>query len=295
MDWVHRMNDALQYVEDNLLDNPNPEEAAYIANSSTYHFQRAFFILSNITFGEYIRNRRLSLAANEIMMSNQKIIDISLKYGYESPEAFTRAFSRMHGVSPREARKGEYKFKSFAPIHFTLSVKGATSMDYRIKTMDLFKMGGKSIEKKYGNVKKEVPAFWEKCYQDGTVNKIFYIAKKNRTGKLKGAILAAVWHNENNVKYLIGTETTEDVIGLETITIPALTWAIFEARGPMPDSVQDLWYRIFSEWFPSSGYEHVKAPGLEVTPLKIALEEEKNDEQSCEIWVPVVKKIITEE
>jgi AraC family transcriptional regulator len=148
----------------------------------------------------------------------------------------------------------------------------------------------KSIETNYRNVKKEVPAFWEKCYQNGTVNKILDIAKKNKTEKLEGAILAAVWHNENNFKYLIGTETTEDEIALETITIPALTWAIFEARGSMPNSVQDLWYRIFSEWFPSSGYEHVKAPGLEVTPLKIALEEEENSEHYCEIWVPVIKK-----
>jgi AraC family transcriptional regulator len=258
MDWIERMNVAITYIENNLLEDPNPEEAAQKANSSTYHFQRMFSMLSGYTLGEYIRNRRLSRAAQELLTSSLKVIDIAFKYGYESPESFTRAFHRLHGISPRDSRKEGVKLKSFAPISFTLSMKGDTSMDFKIKTMEPFKVAGKSIlvDAVDGKNFKIIPEFWKTCNKDGTVEKIETLAKKNKGGILAGTTAAVLCYKETDTEekwsYLAGAEVFNDEPGLETITIPAQTWAIFESRGPMPDAIQKVWKRIFREWFPSS-------------------------------------------
>lgn len=292
MDWIDRMNSAIRYIEDNLLDNPDPKEAAKRANSSTFHFQRMFSMLSGYTLGEYIRNRRLSRAAQELLTSSAKIIDIALKYGYESPESFTRAFHRLHGISPRDSRKEGIKLKSFAPLSFTLSIKGEKSMDFKIKTYESFKVAGKSttVTSADGENFKIIPAFWEKCDQDGTTKKIAAIAEQNKAGILSGAVAAVLWYKETdteeNWSYLAGAETFQDVPGMETVTIPAQTWAIFESVGPMPDAIQNVWKRIFSEWFPSSHYEHAKAPELEVYPPGDC----NSPDYYCEVWIPVVKK-----
>ncbi|MBN2439932.1 MAG: AraC family transcriptional regulator [Spirochaetales bacterium] len=292
MDWIDRMNSAVKYIEDNILENPDPQEAAQKANSSTYHFQRMFHMLAGYSFGEYIRNRRLSLAAQDLLTSSLKIIDISFKYGYESPEAFTRAFTRLHGISPRESRKEGIRLKSFAPLSFTLSIKGDTSMDFKIKTMESFMVAGKSImvTTKDGQNFKDIPAFWKKCYKDGFGEKFWQLARENKEGILSGAIAAVLCYKETDTEekwsYLAGAETIKEVPGMETITIPSRTWAIFESIGPMPDAIQKVWKRIFSEWFPSSNYEHDRSPELELYPPG----DSQSPDYYSEVWIPVVQK-----
>jgi AraC family transcriptional regulator len=292
MDWINRMNAAIRYIEEHLLEYCDPGEAAKHANSSIYHFQRMFHMLSGYTLGEYVRNRRLSMAAHELLTSPVKIINVALKYGYESPESFTRAYSKLHGISPRDSRKEGSRLKSFAPLSFTLSVKGDTSMDYKIKTLDSFTMTGKSImvTTEGGENFKRIPAFWKESCEDGTVKRLEEVAAQYTTGVLDGAMAAVLCYKETDTEeewsYLIGVESPGDNPDWETIVIPSHTWAIFESVGPMPDAIQDVWKRIWSEWFPASNYEHAKAPELEVYPRG----DSSSPDYYCEVWIPVVQK-----
>ena len=132
MEWSDRMNAALDYIEENLAGEIDFNEVANRALCSTFHFQRMFFAVNGTTLGEYIRRRRLTLAAAELMSGNTRIIDIALKYGYESPSAFTKAFRNLHGVSPTEARRPGATLTSYPRISFHIILKGGTDMDYRI-------------------------------------------------------------------------------------------------------------------------------------------------------------------
>jgi len=290
MDWIKRMNEALRYLEDGLLDELDIEEVAARAHSSEFHFQRMFFMLTGYSLGEYIRNRRLSKAAQEILTKSSKIIDIALKYGYESPDSFTRAFHRLHGISPRESRKEGVKLKFFAPISFQISVKGETSLNFKIKTMDSFKLAGKGIMTSYSENRNTIEGtqLWEKCRNDGTLAKIRKLAEQPQSGLFAGADVAVSQFEDEdeNYYYMIGAETFEDQKDFENMTVPSLTWAIFECRGPVPSSISDVEKRIYSEWFPQSEYEHAQAPALEVLPHGDHL----SSDYSCEIWIPVVKK-----
>jgi AraC family transcriptional regulator len=274
MNWIKRMNTALKYVESQLLENPHVKEVAKIANSSEYHFQRMFYMLSGYTFGEYIRNRKLSLAAQDLLTNNEKIIDIAYK--------------------PRESRKEAVSLKIFPPIAFTLSVKGVKSMNFKIKTMESFKVAGKSIMVSTEGGKNfiDIPAFWQKCNRDGTVAELAKIAADNKGGVLTGALASVLCYKDTdtseNWSFLVGAETSESIEGLEPVTVPALKWAIFEAVGPCPEVIQDVWKRIFSEWFPTSNYEHDMGPELEVYPAQEA--SDSDPDFYCEVWIPVIEK-----
>jgi AraC family transcriptional regulator len=294
MNWIKRMNTALKYVESQLLENPDVKEVARIANSSEYHFQRLFYMLSGYTFGEYIRNRKLSLAAQDLLTKNEKIIDIAYKYGYETPESFSRAFLRLHGVSPRESRKEDVRLKIFPPLSFTLFVKGVTSMNFKIKSMESFTVAGKSImvSTEGGKNLIDIPAFWQKCNRDGTAAELAKIAADNKHGVLNGSLASVLCYKETdtseNWSFLVGAETSEGISGRETVKIPPLKWAIFESVGPMPGAIQDVWKRIFSEWFPASNYEHDLGPELEVYPAQEA--SDSDPDFYCEVWIPVIEK-----
>ncbi|MBN1698553.1 MAG: AraC family transcriptional regulator [Spirochaetales bacterium] len=292
MEWIERMNTALKYIEDNLLQEPDTARVAYEANSSEFHFQRMFRMLTGYSVAEYVRNRRLSLAAQDILTGREKVIDIAFKYGYESPESFSRAFSRLHGVSPRDTRKENAKLKLFSPLSFHLSIKGDVCMDYRIKTMKSFYLTGKStkVTSEGGRNFKIIPDFWKQSEADGTIKKIEALKNRQKKGVIGNAMAAVMWYKDTDTEddwsYLIGVETDGDRGEMETVKIPARTWAIFESVGPMPDAIQDVWKRIFSEWFPSSNYEHDKAPELEIYPPC----GENGDDYYCEVWIPVVRK-----
>jgi len=171
-------------------------------------------------------------------------------------------------------------------------VIGETCMNFKIKTMESFLIAGKSIKVTNEGGKNfiDIPAFWEKCSKDGTSKILGKIAYENKNGILSGSIAAVLYYNETdtneNWSYLAGAETFKEENGLETIKIPALTWAVFESIGPMPDAIQNVWKWISSEWFPGSNYEHAKGPELEIYPTG---DTSKSDYYS-EVWIPVQKK-----
>ena len=283
MDWIERLNLSLEYIEQNLTEKLDYEKIAQIACCSAYHFQRMFAYLAGAPLGEYIRRRRMTLAAAELQTGDAKIIDLALKYGYDSPTAFNRAFQGVHGIAPSAARESGVALQAFLPISFKIMVKGAAQMEYRIEQKEAFRIVGLSAPLKE-NLEENfrvVPQLWAKAAQEGVVPKLAAMMDTPIKGVLGvSACMGKDWY------YYIAAASTLPLAdtGFVEYTVPACTWAVFPGTGSMPSSIQTLEQRIVTEWLPTSGYEYADAPDVEryLTP----------DPQNAtfEVWVPVVKK-----
>ncbi|TDF94456.1 AraC family transcriptional regulator [Paenibacillus piri] len=286
LDWLVRMKDALDLMETRMEEPLDIAEIAKASYTSPFHFQRMFHMLTGMTVAEYIRKRKLTLAAQELATSSSRVLDIALKYGYDSPESFSKAFRKIHGIPPSDARAPGAVLKAFPRISFHLSLKGDKDMDYTMVEKPAFNAAGKAIQMKMkgGENNWKIPQFWGQCHEDGTCARL---ASIGAAGNLLG-ICMDMRHDQEQLTYLIAAETKPDADteGLEIRTIPAAAWAVFTAVGPVPGAIQDVWRRIFQEWFPSTGYEHSGGPELEVYPPGNTTA----DDYRCEIWIPVVKK-----
>lgn len=279
MEWVSALNEAVDYMEENLLAPISCDTVAEHVYISSFHFQRTFTALTGFPVGEYIRNRRLSLAGQDLLDSNNKIIDIAFKYGYETPESFTKAFKRFHGISPMQAKKAGANLKSFNRLYLKLSVAGGSSIDYSIVKKDAFEVVVTSRKFASENCGNEIPLYWKECRNLGLLSKV--------CGEFGIRIFS-----ENNVKefeYCIGCQTkyANEITALyKIITIPSYTWAIFKCVGSMPEAIQQMWYRIYTEWLPQAKYEF-----LNTCDIECYTEGDINSpEYYSEIWIPVKKK-----
>jgi len=287
VEWLTRMNDALDLMERRLAEPLEIGEIARAACASPFHFQRMFNILTGMTVAEYMRKRRLTLAAQELAVSSVKVIDVALKYGYDSPESFAKAFRRLHGISPSEARDPNVPLKACPRISFHLSLKGDKEMDYRIVEKEAFTVVGKTIRVSTENCEDgelQIPRFWQECNANGTTGRL---ASLSRDGHLLGICLD-MRQDQEEFTYMIGAESrpNADASGFEKREIPASTWAVFTAVGPVPEAVRNVFQRIFQEWFPSTGFEHAGKPEFERYPDG----DTTAADYRCEVWVPIVKK-----
>ncbi len=291
MDWLQRMNGAISYIENNLTNEIKYEELSKIVCCSIYHFQRMFSFLTDVPLSEYIRRRRLTQAAYELRNSNIKVIDLAYKYGYESPDAFTRAFQNMHGVTPTLARNMGVKLKAYPRMSFHISIKGDVEMNYRIEEKKSFTVIGKKIKVSTINSQDNIiPKFWGECNQKGVTEMICGFSKKTEE-KQTGINLLGICVDvgiPNEFEYWIGVETDSNSVSseLDKRLIPSATWAIFEVIGSMPSAIQNMWKRIFTEFFPESGYERANLPDLELYPPG----DNSSPDYKTEIWVPIEKK-----
>lgn len=296
MDWLKRMNGAIKYIEDNLCNDIDYAEVARIACCSTYHFQRMFSFITDIPLSEYIRRRRLTLAAFELQNTDVKIIDLALKYCYDSPNSFTRAFQSMHGVTPSLARDKGVQLKAYPCISFHISIKGDVEMNYRIEEKGAFKAFG--VERIIDTTNEQnfitIPKFWQECHENGTINRLCSIEVPSlNNGLLKtNSIMCYRYTGEDSIPYMIGIvdfEGKADVAqDLVSVDVEPYTWAIFRTEEhtfeDITEKIQAVWKRVFPEWFPASGYEHAAGPDLELTYMKSA------NKLYSEVWIPVVKK-----
>jgi AraC family transcriptional regulator len=292
MEWPERMNAAIDYIEDNLAGEIDSNKAAKIACCSTFHFQRIFFALNGVTPAEYARRRRLTLAATELSSGNTRVIDIAMKYGYDSPDAFTRAFRNVHGVTPLAAREPGVKLVAFPRVSFHIIFKGGNDMDYRIIEKPAFDVVGKA--RKFTTVNGEnfrkIPQFWDEFIQAKHYDVLMKLTQ-GKTGPVTGADSLGVCIGVGGMEgftYGIGVEKPDKAVpaGFDVIHIPAATWAVFESIGPMPKAIQDVTKQIFEEWFPSTGYEHDAKPELEV----YLSGDTSSQDYRCQVWMPIIKK-----
>ncbi|TGE39195.1 AraC family transcriptional regulator [Desulfosporosinus fructosivorans] len=283
MEWLSAMNRAIDHLEANMTQKLDIEEVAKLAFSSPFHFQRMYHMLTGVTVAEYVRRRRLTLAAQEIM-SEVKVIDVALKYGYETPEAFSKAFRKMHGMSPSTAREPGTNLKAFPKLSFHISIKGDKDMDYKLIEKDSFKVIGKTkrITTHDGENLKLIPLFWDECMADGSYQRICSMA--GAMGVF--GICMDFEPNYEAFTYMIGVEDNGETPGdFSPAEIPAARWAVFESIGPMPGAIQKVWERIYAEWIPATGYQQEEGPQLEVYPVG----DVPAPDYKCEVWIPIKK------
>jgi len=281
MEWVERLNQSMQYIEEHLTQELDYEQLGRIACCSTYHFQRMFTYMAGVTLSEYIRRRKMSLAAVDLQSGREKIIDIAQKYGYNSPTAFNRAFQGVHGIAPSAVRGEGVSVKSFPPITFAITVKGAEELQYRVETKEAFRIVGVSAPL-YGEIEDNfmvVPRLWQSAVSDGTMEKLAGMMDTPPMGLLG----VSACDDQEQWKYFIAVSTSKNKEAFEEYTVPAATWAIFVGSGTNL-SVQELERRIIMEWLPTSGYEYDNAPDIEVY-----LNPDPKNAQ-FEVWIPVTKK-----
>ena len=278
MDWVRTINEAIEYMEENLTENITLADISKAVNLSAFHFQRAFTLLTDMSPAEYLRKRRLSQAGSELAKGDGKVIDIALKYGYDTPESFTKAFTRFHGVSPAQARKGEpIRFMSRYTVRIT--IEGGCIMEYNIERWEAMELLVHAKEFNAETSEEEIPKFWDEYYADEEYRKI--------PGYL--GVCAQEKAGRNEFKYGIGCKAS-DVdgvpVGFEVIHIPEYDWAVFKCVGPAPKAIQDMWERIYKEWLPVSDYELIPDVDIEnYLPGDAA-----SKDYVSEICIPVKKK-----
>ncbi|QOX62786.1 AraC family transcriptional regulator [Anoxybacterium hadale] len=289
MESLKQLNLAMKYIEANLDSEIDFGKAAQIACCSEYHFRRMFSFLSGISLSEYVRRRRLAQAALEISSSDIKIIDAAIKYGYDSPDSFARAFQSLHGVTPKEARKKGTQLKAVPPMTFQLTIKGGNEMDYRIVEKEAFQVIGlrKKVALKYQGVNPEIAEMWSSLTMDD-ITELKGLSSTEPRGFISATLNFTGGREEGTeIDHVIGVAALGKEAGRwQTLEVPATAWAVFTVVGKFPDALQETWARIFAEWFTVSGYELSEGP-------EILWNEQKDTsvpDYKSEIWIPVKKK-----
>ena len=279
MDWLKNWNEALDELERNLEGTADLEKLGRLAGCSAYHFQRMFSYLAGVPLSEYIRRRRMTRAAADLQ-SGEKVVDVALRYGYESPTSFNRAFQAVHGIPPSQAKQTGAKLKAFPRIHFKLVLKGAEEMEYQIVKRAPFRIVGfrtplpMDAEESF----QMVPKFWAEIGPRQA--ELFPLMNEDPAGMLG----VCTCDEEENYYYIAVASSAPVPEGMYEWTIPAATWAVFTGTGRLPDAIQDLQRRIVSEYLPDSGYEWAKAPDIE------AYLNQPREESRFQVWLPVVKR-----
>jgi len=295
MDWIERLNKVAQYIEDNLTDDIQMESLARIAYSSVYEFSRIFSFAAGMSVSEYIRRRRLSQAVFDIQNGNENLVDISLKYRYESQATFSRAFKELHGQTPASARKNGITLKTYPKITFKLIIKGVTEMDFRIENKGSFKIIGQKTEGVGG------PDDWGKFYErfgpkfENASGKSYYKAPFWHVGVYKFIPGGSHYKGESNnfpkeVICIIGALYSGEALadGLTLEEFPAGTWAVFPVVSDTAnDATGKTYAKAMTEWFPLSNYTiNYSLPYLEVYGIPTETGKVKYDE----VWIPVLAK-----
>ncbi|MBD8069627.1 AraC family transcriptional regulator [Bacillus sp. PS06] len=281
MDMLKGMNEALTYIEDHLDGCIDLKEVAKRAYCSEFHFKRLFSLLSGITISEYIRRRRLTVAALDLKDQHVKVIDIAIKYGYQSPDAFSRAFQSFHGVIPTLARNPEQNLKAYPRMSFQLTIQGGTVMKYRIVEKGPFKVVG--VKYAVEMVDQILTPTYEDMIEGISDNKMTELESLSNM-EPNGIVHVSVNYSETmegkaTFDQYIGAVTAKEVSDeYATLEISPLLWAIFEVDGEWTE-VEEQWQRIYSEWLPSSSYELAEGP--EILASK---------DQKSEIWISIKKK-----
>ncbi|MBE5788340.1 MAG: AraC family transcriptional regulator [Clostridiales bacterium] len=278
MDWIRTINNSIEYMEDHLTDEITLADIARHINLSAFHFQRAFSLLTEMSPAEYLRKRRLSQAGADLLSGDVKVIDAALKYCYESPESFTKAFTRFHGVSPMQVKKGSsIQFMNRFTVRIT--IEGGCIMEYNIEkweAMDLL-MHAKEFHAETSEA--EIPKFWDAYYANAEYRKI--------PGYL--GLCAQQKTDGDEFRYGIGCKAS-DVEGVpegfEVIHIPEYTWVVFKCVGPVPGAIQAMWERIYKEWLPVSEYELIPDYDIE----NYLPGDPSSRDYVSEICIPVRKK-----
>lgn len=286
MEWNDKLQDIIDYVENHLqrseeqIDN---EEISKIAECSFEFFQKVFSYMNGISFAEYIRSRKLTLAGYDLKSTDLKVVDISYKYGYDSPTSFTKAFQLFHGVSPREARMQKVELK----VVPKMQVIERHEYSWRIEQKESFRLVGKKITVSCENNVhfKKIPEFWNECQCNGVLAKLISID----AGTPKGTF--GLFGNYDVVRkemdYSIMVISNQKLPQCFTeIYIPNATWAIFDCRGNVPQAIQNGWKYLNDEWLVKYPFRHANCPEIEWYSNGNVYD----SDYLSQIWIPIIEE-----
>lgn len=299
MNWIIGIQKAIDYMEDHLTETIDYEAVAAQSFSSSYHFQRVFHILCGLTIGEYIRNRRLSLAGMELATGEVKVIDAALKYGYESPDSFTKAFQKFHGILPSQARNHSDHLKFYSRLVLKISLEGGSVMNYKVEKKPEMTFVG--YKKKFSGTPDERMEQEADFYVSTRVNQ--YLLKGLSHDCDTGYNIMRGFDDEGYDFYIasvldewmanhLDEELGEDAKRFEKIVVPAGTYVICETKKTRypTELFEELRRKVVSEWIPSSGYELANAPEISVYHWFYKHGDAKvNDSRYIELWIPITK------
>lgn len=282
-DWTDSVGTAISYIEKHITEDISAAEIAKQVNISPFYFQKGFAMLCGYTVGEYVRKRRLSLAGSELVSSSAGVLETALKYGYDSPDSFTKAFTRFHGITPAAAKKEGAVIRSFAPLKIKIALEGGSIMDYKIMKKESFTVLGAAKIFSYEGAAEEIPKFWGETFPMG------------KAPKFCGMYGINIDIDGNEFEYLIAGnyDPAEEIPeGCVTRVIPSFTWAVFPCVGAMPDSIHKIYEKIYSEWLPENrDYEIAGGYCFEMYGEPSEFKNGTKDEKYySEIWIPVKEK-----
>lgn len=296
MEWIESLQKAITYMEEHLLEDINYEDVARQVHISSYEFHRAFSFVTGMTANAYIRNRRLSLAGNELVKSDARITDLAMKYGYDTPESFTKAFTRFHGIAPKTAREQAGKLVFFNPLTITLDVKGGKSMDYRIvqtkekKFLALVREFSNGIINDEAN--HDVADFWGECNSNQMLSPIWMLREDGKRD-LYG-LCSPTTEGKDTFEYGIGIIIDEDTADFDQAELEKKgfviwdvnpgTYVVFDCVGENGDCITQTWSMFYKEFLPQMGYE-----ASQETDYELYYDGTRPD-IFCELWIPISKK-----
>ena len=295
MEWTESLKKAIDYMEENLLQNISADDVADELHMSPYYLQKGFKIMTGYSIGEYLRCRRLYLAALDVITDKEKVIDLAYKYGYDTPESFTKAFGRFHGVSPMQLKGNVHRIKTFQPLTIKVTVQGGNNMDFTVEAMKGFKVIGFEREFGFEDSYQNIPKFWgefcEKCMTPGALDGAEEEKRKVIRDCSVGEFGVCIddTGKKGRFNYLIAGMYDGGPVpeGMKVYELPDMEWAKFRCTGPMPGALQAVNSRIFHEWLPGNP-DYEVAMGVNIEWYS------KGDTGAADyesaIWIPVKKK-----
>lgn len=296
MEWTESIRRAIDYMEAHLTEDITAEDVAESVHMSSFYLQRGFKIMTGYSIGEYMRCRRLYLAALDIFSGKEKIIDLAYKYGYETPESFTKAFTRFHGVSPLQMKEDTRRIKTFLPLKISIVIQGGNDMDYVVEEMKGFQVIGFAGEFSFETSYQEIPKFWDEFA--GKYQRLLFAknAPENETEQVICDCMIGEYGvcvddigAEGRFRYLIaGTYGGGPVPeGMTVYEFPDMKWVKFRCCGSMPGALQSVNTKIFKEWLPGNPRYKI-AMGANIEWYSQG--DMKAADYESGIWIPVVEK-----
>ncbi len=293
MEWIRQLQRALEYIETHLTEEISYEDVAAHIYMSSYNFHRTFSLMAGMTATEYIRNRRLSLAAHELQTGEISVLEAALKFGYDTPESFSKAFSRFHGVTPKQAKLPGTPLRMFNPLTIKVILDGGTIMEYRIVKKEAMKFIAlvRSFPNEIINDETDhsIPDFWDECHARGLtepMRRLYPEGKRNLYG-----LCSPKTDDDNRFRYGIGIlmDETVPLPGAEELSAAGFTlwevepaeYAVFLCKGTDGDCITQAWNRFYREFLPQTGYRQSEQTDFELYP------EQDQDGIFCELWIPV--------
>lgn len=284
---IKAFNETMKYIEETMTDRIDERKFALLSGYSYPLFSRMFSIMVDYPLSEYVRFRKLSCAAIDLRESNEKIIEIAFKYGYESQDSFSLAFKKFHGYTPKEVRKGS-AFQIFSPIRLSLSIEGGKNMDIKIMKKSAFKVAGLTERIEEGG---DFPNVWDKLFKKVSEKKLESLGN----GQSYGACYEIKKNEKENseskytVSYMAGYDAQNidkaKDLGLSILEVPEAEYAVVKLKGIVPNCIHEGWKYVTGTFFPEQGYRHAGTADFEV----YSEGDIYNSDYEMELWVPIVK------